>query len=226
MINLFINYFEHPDRARKQEIDFCLKANINNKHISNIIVLNEGTLPYNHKKITELPVKSRPTFQHFFDLTHDYSENDFNIIANSDIFFDDTVVGVKNLNDSKAYAITRCEYNGGDLNEFTAHNRCPPHYSQDVWAFKGHVKINNCREVMAQNLLNNQYNHIPFTMGVPGCDNVIAYYISMKYVVKNPHNIINCIHVHTNRSRPRYTYRMTGNMTRWGYLKRVPTSEL
>ena len=224
MINLFINYYKNEKRF--EEVKACLQANIDNPLIDRIIVLAEDDFPISSDKVIEIPLVERPSYQDFFDLTKDYSD-DFNIISNLDIAFDSSLIGIKNLNDNTCYAITRHEYCNGDIRSFTAANKgCPPHFSQDVWMFKGSVKTKDCHKILAQNEQTKQYEHIKFTMGVPGCDNCIAFYLMKSYRVKNPYSDIKCLHYHCDTGRPRYSHRMTGISTRWGIITRVPESGL
>jgi hypothetical protein len=225
MINLFINYFEHKNIKRRQEIERCLMLNCTNEFIDNVIVLSQDKLPFKHKKIVELPTNKIPTYQDFFDIIEDYP-TDFNILANLDIYFDQSIISVRNLSANTCYAITRHEFRAGKAIDFQAANNCPPHFSQDVWAFNGMVNIKGCDKVIAVNLSNNQHELIDFTMGVPGCDNVIAYKLSERYVLKNPYIQFRCIHLHEDQGRPTYKYRITGDHSRWGQLKRVPITGL
>lgn len=226
MNNLLINYFNHPNKLRAREIDLCLKRNVKNPHIDRIIVFTESVLPTNSHKITEIHILRRPTYQDFFDLTRDYDNNDVNVIANSDIYFNETFKAFDNINTNTCYALTRHEFLKGKIVDFFSANNCPPHYSQDVWAFRGHVKVRNCDRVIAQNLRNNNFEEIPFNLGVPGCDNVIANRLSSVYALKNPYSLIKCIHLHQEKTRPNYTHRMTGNKSKWGGLTRVNLSQL
>ena len=72
MINLFINSFDHEDKRRKSEIDYCLQRNEANEFIDNIVIVNRN---------------DRATYGDFFRIMNDY-KNDINIIANLDIYFD------------------------------------------------------------------------------------------------------------------------------------------
>lgn len=226
MINLYINYFAHSDPKRKQEIDACLKFNLDNPLINRIIVLAEEDLPFDDPKLVVLPTNKRPTFQDFFNLTRQYGEKDINIISNSDIGFNYTVGGVNSLAPNTCYALTRHELRRGVPIAFRAANGCPPHFSQDTWVFRGPIKLENCDRVLAFDTVVKDFKEIDFTMGVPGCDNVLAHYIGLSYLLKNPHSIIQCLHYHEEKSRPVYRFRVTGNRSKWGLLKKVNSSQL
>ena len=42
MINLFVNYFDHKNSIRKEEIEYCFKKNQTNDFINKIIVVNRN----------------------------------------------------------------------------------------------------------------------------------------------------------------------------------------
>ena len=223
-MNLFVNYYVPTNERRAEEIKKALIINLANPYIKRVITFSEKPPP-EHKKIVDWPTNSRPTFQDFFNLTKDYP-NDVNIIANSDISFDDTLEKAKNLSKNVCYALTRHEMARGKLLDFAiAHRGCPPGFSQDAWIFRGVVNLEDCHDVLATNR-NHRYDRIPFTMGIAGCDNVIAHMIGKKYTLKNPYKDIILTHHHHDKGRPHNEWRMTGDYSRWGCLRRVDPTGL
>lgn len=171
-INLFINFYQCGDKERQKELDFCLKTNRESGYFDNIINFN-----------------GRITYNDFFKETANYSA-DINILANSDIYFNDTILKVRDMNSSECYCITRWEENKGDIVRFKDHhgynNGAKEKYSQDVWVIKGKAK----------------QIYGAFHLGIPGCDNRIAYEFTMaKYLVSNPTEKIQCIHRHQDKNR-------------------------
>lgn len=171
-INLFINYFQCGDKERQKEYDFCFQTNQDNPLINRIINF-DNRLKYND----------------FFEATQDYPD-DINILANSDIYFNDTIKNVLNIRDNECYAITRSELKGDKIvpfEEMNAYNKeAKARFSQDVWVFKGAV-----RGVRAN-----------FYLGQRGCDNRVAYEIHMAgYKLTNPCYTIECIHKHKEEVR-------------------------
>ena len=171
-INLFVNYFQCGDKIRQRELDFCQEHHKNCGYFSSIINF-DGRIRYDD----------------FFEATQDYPD-DINILANSDIYFNDTIKNVLNIRDRECYAITRSELKGEKIvpfEEMNTYNReAKARFSQDVWVFKGAVK-----RVRAN-----------FHLGVPGCDNRVAHEISMAgYKVTNPCYKIECIHKHRSQER-------------------------
>ena len=222
-MNLFVNYFKHPNKDRAAEIDSALTANLNNPIIENVIVLGKDD-PVEHKKIRRIQTEDRPTYQDFFDLTREYEG--VNIVANSDISFDESL-SKANPTDRVCYAITRTEMYRGGLCRFEFRNRnCKPQFAQDVWMFRGGCKVNDARRVMSMKS-SGGYEEIDFCMGIPGCDNVIAHKLKRAYAaVLNPRDHIRCIHHHQQDLRPVYSHRITGDRSRWGVITSVQISGL
>lgn len=163
-INLFVQVYKAEDSRRQIELDTCLKINkslnINGVPCFNVIEINE-----------------RLTFKEMFKL---FIPNEINIIANSDIYFDETILNVRWIQGRECYALSRWDYKG---NKAVLFNRKD---SQDVWVFNGEV---------TENIGN-------FNLGVAGCDNKIAYELAQcKYQVSNPSKTIHAIHLHESNYR-------------------------
>ena len=173
-MNLFINWFDHHDNQRAKELEFCRDMNESNEHIKNIVIVNEG---------------KRATYNQLFQATYDYP-HDINIIANLDIFFDDTLKDANKIGDKMCFALSRWEYNGGALKLHGGGNPLRLAWSQDVWIFRGQAPMVG------------RYRNYEFGMGVPGCDNVLAYQLKENgYQLRNPCYSIKAIHVHATESR-------------------------
>ena len=231
-MNLFINYYNAGNR--QYEIDYCLEKNLANPLIDLVVIFNQFK-EIDHPKAINKMVKNRPTYQDFFNATTK-CPNSINIIANSDIFFDETLENANRLSPKQCYALTRWEFNGTESRPFEkAHlvrnSFCPAHSSQDVWIFRGGSKMTGCDIVEAQRQKPRVYDKIKFTMGIPGCDNVLAARLKSVYGVnnvKNPANDIRCHHYHVNSIPRPYTHIVTGGRRSMGIVKqgRLPISSL
>jgi hypothetical protein len=172
-INLFTCHFEQSDKDRQKELDFCFNTNKESGYFSEIINFSD-----------------RPTYNDFFKATQDYP-SDINIFTNADIYFNRTILYAKDIKENEAYALTRWELNEhSEIVSFEERHQynagAKAMHSQDVWIVKGVTKNVN------------GYFHI----GQPGCDNRIAYELSTAgYTVKNPSDIIQCIHKHKESDR-------------------------
>lgn len=122
----------------------------------------------------------RPTYQDFFSL---FRDDVVNVICNSDIFFDETIALAKTMATNRCYALTRYDWNGNGKATFL--NR---YDSQDAWIFRGRIKG---KKMFAD-----------YHLGIPGCDNRIAYEIKKAgYVITNPSVSIHALHYHPSEVR-------------------------
>ena len=116
--------------------------------------------------------------------------NDINIISNLDIYFNDTINLVREMGVKDVYALTRWEIDNGEIVPFEHKHHynaeAKAKHSQDVWVFNG----------VPKGILGN------FQIGVPGCDNRIAWEINnARYRLSNPSDKIQCIHKHKEEKR-------------------------
>lgn len=185
-INLFSGYFKTDNKSRQKELDYCLNKNQNSGLFERVILFDD-----------------RPTYNDFFKQTKNYPE-DINILCNGDIYFNETLKHVFTMGENDCFALTRSELKDGEIVSFGEMHQynaeAKAKHSQDVWIFNGEVK---------------KYIDGWFHLGIPGCDNRIAYEIlRAKYKLRNPSDIIQAIHVHKEESR---NYNLPE-----GYNKRVP----
>jgi hypothetical protein len=103
-------------------------------------------------------------------------------MANSDIFFDNTLKYLTNYNfNNKFLALTRYEY---DTNQLYIGGKS----SQDTWIFKSPYLGNT--------------NELNFCFGIPGCDNSLTYFVHKNnYIIYNPSLTIKSWHVHKSNIR-------------------------
>lgn len=159
-INLLSNWFESS--VRPEEFDYC--------HKKNLMIFDRV-----------INLKGRPTFNDFFDVAAKFPE-DVNVIANLDIYFDESIYLSKWITDNEVYCLTRWEDDrAGNIIRFKdRHYGHPGEWSQDAWVFIGGIKVD-----------------APFGLGYRGCDNHLAYLFTEKGLkVSNPSEDIRAIHVH------------------------------
>ena len=176
-MNLFINLYKCKNDHRQQEILECLEKNICNPFID-VYVLNEGLdLP---ATVNQKFIDHRPTYNDYFDYANQIGG--VKIIANNDIYFDESVKYIENIMDRECYALTRYNVGGG--------LECESGGSQDVWVFRSEINVDG-----------------DFYSGKLGCDNRIAYEIDKAgYFVTNPAKTIKTHHNHSSDYR---TYSQT-----------------
>ncbi len=181
-IQLLINLYPINDAARQAEIADCLKRNIANPFISEIIVLDEGFQKkelLDYPKVKVHPISGRPTFTDFYD---HLSPIRFNLMSNNDIWFDRSLGRIRwlLLNRYDLLGLTRTEPDGALYRGATGD-------SQDSWLFYGKAApLKECT----------------FSMGMPGCENRLAFlFFRKRYRVLNPSRLIKARHAHLSNSR-------------------------
>jgi len=203
MIQLFTTFYKEPNTERNAELLRCISNNLKCNTISKIVILNEnGDLsPFlSDSKLVIIPINQRPIYNDFFNTINSIStKNDINIIANTDIFFDESIEILNHINlDNKCLALSRWDI---------VSNSKPKLYeradSQDCWIFKGKIKP------IVGNL----------NIGVPRCDNRIAYEIQKAdYQIVNPAYSIKSYHLHQNRNLGEYSKENLPNFVEPPYL--------
>ncbi len=217
-MNLYTSFYNEINIERKKELLFCIRKNISNKYLSNIYILcDSGYEELNELKENKLKIiliEKRPTFNDFILFVNKNNNAEMSIIANSDIYFDSTILIAKELlNKNEVFCLTRWDFNPqGKLNFYENFK------SQDAWVFVGKLPEN----------IGNYF------MGLPGCDNRFAKELfDSEYNIKNPSLTIKAIHVHSSNLRNyhktadrvigEYAYplptELKNHKTQWGQLK-------
>lgn len=161
-INLFVNYYEDKNSARKKELEFCLAHNTKNPYIDKVVVIKN----------------ERPSFNDFFKLTEAYP-NDFNIIANSDVIFDETITLLKDYNWNRKTVFGLTVWDLQKDGKLIFRNRRD---SQDVFITLGAFP---------------QCEGAHFGLGKLGCDNSILHKLEKAgFDILNPSMDIKCAHIH------------------------------
>jgi len=185
MIRLITSYYIDKNKERQLEIDKCLKNNTDNEYIDEILLLCESTPPIIDKKI-KIIENNRPTFKDFlFYINKNTSEDDINILSNTDIFFDDSLNDLKQFPiEGKVLCLLRWErYKNGKSEIKIKRPDC-----QDSWIFKGKINMKDM--------------WLDFHMGKLGCDNRICYEFKQAgYKLENPCFLIQSHHLHNTQTR-------------------------
>ena len=132
----------------------------------------------------------RPLFSDLF--SYDNKLNDIKIVANSDIYFEDSLFrAIDALNNWNILALTRWDKSNLGTLEFYNNFK-----SQDAWIFK--------------NIVNKDIGK--FQIGRHGCDNKLVYeFMKNGYSINNPSFSIISVHLHNSNLRtyfndPKYKY--------------------
>ena len=111
-IVLIQQYYLDDEPARRAENKLCLLTNSQNSAITKIILLNERSytteeLGVRSDKIEQVAINKRLTYKDVFDYVSDNNISGYIVLANTDIFFDNTLC--------KCYADRYCGLSQGIL---------------------------------------------------------------------------------------------------------------
>ena len=197
-INIFFQFFIHPNEERYNEILFCLDKNVQNTYIDKIYLLNERIYTSEElggiisDKIIQVNINKRLAYKDVFNYIDNNNVNGFFCIINSDIFFDETLeqLHLTNLAEEKyMFAQLRLEYNNTTKQSIVVNQvSC----SQDAWIFH----TNFTKDIV------NNINDFNFFLGIPGCDNKILFLLKiLDFKIINHPDFIKTHHYHTTQIR-------------------------
>ena len=190
---LITEYFKSDSEERNNEIITCIKNNVKSNLFNQIILLNEqDTLDLDG--ITNEITGQRLTYKYAFEYANKHFSDEIIVLTNNDMFFDSTLLKLENYNmNNKFLALMRHEIVN---NKFSCDIQSRSKHisnSQDSWILKTPIKVPKESD---------------FHLGIPGCDNYIAYLLSNKgYQVSNPCFDIKSYHLHMTNKR---TYKWIG----------------
>lgn len=176
---LIINWYIDPDPVRQAELEECLLRNIDNPYIERIVALDEeGTEIIDHPKVIPHPFDGRPSYSDFFKVGNGY--DGVKVLANSDIFFDDTIELANRIKERQFFVLCRYEVDVSGNVKFS--DNIGMH---DVWIWRG---INNIQTSMG--------------LGRWGCDHHIAgLMVRAGWAVFSPSKSIRSFHLHNSGVR-------------------------
>lgn len=220
-IYLFTQFFIHRDATRNSEIQECLRKNVNNSAITTIYLLNERIYTdaemgiernKNRAKIVQTVINRRLKYQDFFKYIRENSLKGYAILANSDIFLNDSIARLRTTDihlTKKIFALLRFEYNKADITKSPIFG--PRFDSQDTWIIHTDQTVPESSEKI--------FN---FELGKPGCDNKLLYLMNiLAYEIINDPTFILTFHYHTAQYRdysqkdiiiPPWTFCVPGKM--------------
>jgi hypothetical protein len=214
VIRLITGYWRPKDPARAREIFDCLQRNLANPAIGTVTLVTEGKpfdevvihsprfAPVAVEKLAcvegeSLPgrrchLSGRETYRMLFGLANRMSDpGDLVIVANADVYFDETVALLEECVGADTLAcISRTEQNGMPPFWDVTHperygdpSKHWPNNSQDAWAFRAPIRDFRC----------------DWALGVLGCDNRLATEAKaagMRLV--NPFPMVRAWHLHAS----------------------------
>jgi hypothetical protein len=206
-MELLIEYYNSDNASRNKEYISCIEKNLSNKFINKIhVFIDDPNTELNIKsdKLNIIRVNKRNTYSDFFNYANFNLQGKKVILANTDIFFDETLGELENFKfDNIVLALTRWDYN-------TITKKSDLYYvdmSQDSWVFETPIHVSGA----------------DFCLGKPGCDNRISYLLhDSGYDVRNPSMQIKSHHVHDSKYR---TYTTADTIAGW-YMTLLPSNNI
>ncbi len=192
---LWINWYIDPDAERQAEIERALEKNLASCLFSEIVLLADPAAqdPFSgtDASVVRIGVAARPSFDTFFaEIASRSLDTDLNVIANSDIYFDETLALLDHYPMAgRCVALSRWDVESDGSSRFLDEHGYTRAWSQDAWIFLGIP-----RGIEAD-----------FLLGKRGCDNRLAHEIARAgYHVENPSVTVKAHHLHQTAIR-RYT---------------------
>ena len=181
---LLVGLYHEPVLARARELVSCLTYNMNNSQVTRICIFAEdaeayrrGRSVFEHPKVTVVDHGRRVRYTDLFDWANRNLPGNNVIIANADIYFDDSLALLASIDlRHTLLCLSRwdvCADGSAHLFEYA--------YSQDAWIFRSPIRSIQC----------------DFCLGTPGCDNRLAWEaqaVGLKVV--NPSRSIRAYHLH------------------------------
>ncbi len=189
-IIVFTPYYLAKNKIRQSELDECLQQNISCSAITKLILLIDDNHkpPFTHHKLEIINISGYPTYKYWVELSKSYEKPIISVLANSDIYFDETLLNLHLVLDKKKNFLALSRF---DRKKNIVIPHPNPQWSQDAWAFTTTSEIN-------PSLLKS----IDIPLGVTRCDNKIAYLFAIYgWSIINPHKRIRCVHLHESQQR-------------------------
>jgi hypothetical protein len=184
---LLTGFYQEADANRREEFRECLRRNLENKWLDEIHLFIEESVGQD-RLLAETPLLTaakfrliaqgrRVTYRDLFAYANNRLPGQRVIIANADIFFDDTLARLDGHDLSgKLLCLSRWDVRADGAAYFFDHPA-----SQDAWIFQTPIREFPC----------------DFHLGVPGCDNRLAWEVEHAGLeVSNPSRSLRASHLH------------------------------
>ena len=178
-VALFTSYFEQQYGDRQRELRQAMNLNCDCPSID--VIYNLGKV-WDHPKVINVEGYDRPTYTDFIKEMQAV-EADWYILANTDIYFTTEIEDIKSLQmEGKVLCLSRWDVlHNGNSKLFDYE------WTQDTWIWKGKPTT---------------LKNVDFTMGLPACDNRLAYEIAQVGLKPiNPSKDIKTYHLHLTNKR-------------------------
>lgn len=191
-MNLLVGFYNDANRSRTDEFIECVRRNVANAHLHSITIFLEDQVSaqetrilfptLSHSKVQLVEHGKRLTYAHAFDYANRHLAGAGVIVANADIFFDETLALLESESlVGRMLCLSRWdEATDGSFRHFDRPD------SQDAWILEAPwPRIDS-----------------DFCLGKPGCDSRIAYEAERAgLAVSNPSRSLRARHLHNSGIR-------------------------
>jgi hypothetical protein len=188
----------NPGPARAAEFRECLRRNLACSHIAKAVVLADKSPNWvdPDPRVRVIAMAAPPQYNDLVSVANLDHKGEVCIIANPDLYFDETLGLLDGINwDNLLICLSHTESNGKapfwnhpHPETFGEAKYHWPNNSQGAWMFK--APLPDFRPPWRMSM--------DFPMGVPGCDNRIAYEAGMSKIrTRNPWPEVRAWHMHT-----------------------------
>jgi hypothetical protein len=189
-LTLYAQTYRASTQGRQQELNECLRRNLNHPGIRKVVLFKESDAPPLPEATVELEVvesNERITYAEWFRWVKRQGSG-IGLLLNADIYLDEGLEHLAATFDSPESFLALTRYNPGHagfhLNDY-------PHWTQDVWGVRADAEL-------PESLLYAS----SFPLGFPGCDNRIAYVMwSHGFRVRNPCYHVRSVHLQASTAR-------------------------
>lgn len=204
-VYMHCQWYQTEDTHRNTEINYCLEQNLRNKNIDHFIwyVPSEYLEQIPQQLRGEVvPIRDRLTFGTAIRRARD--REGLHILINTDIVVPESAVSQlkERIQQRDIVCLSRWESSMQDYPK--ARLIQTRGGSQDLWAWRSTLAIHDSALDV--------FDRIP--LGVPGCDNRMAYEFGKLGNTINPSNTIRTYHIHESQYRT-YTIRRTEPVPRY-----------
>lgn len=202
MFALITTFYNEKNINRRNEFLQAIKCNVDNSCIDKIYILcesGEDFIAGIDSKIHVINQERRPKFKDLIKVANSLSIEFIRIIANTDVYFNETLAKADKIKNKFVYCLTRWDLKmNGDIEFY------PNFKSQDSWIFK---------DILPENIGD-------YYMGIPGCDNRLAGELcESNFKITNPSFSIKSIHIHNTNKR---TYNKSADKVNGQYAYCLP----
>lgn len=191
--SLLVGFYRDPNSARMRELISCLERNGSNDLFDTVYVFIEEKRPRFPQLLRDFPALGQPKIR-LIDRGRRVSYRDMFahanrelsgrriVVANADIYFDQTLALLVEVDlRNKFLCLSRWDVRADGSSQLFDHT-----FSQDAWIFLSPICAFNS----------------DFYMGLPGCDNRIAWEAQQAgFTVSNPSRTIRAYHLHMSGVR-------------------------